>query len=74
MKRNINKINCINSDKYYWVSYDVMWGSRVKDGLFVFKSRDGFTGGVHLPLALARGGAGGMRYSNLSNNMMISKL
>ena len=41
----------------------------------VFKSRDGFTGGgVHLPLALARGGAGGMRYSNLSNNMMISKL
>jgi hypothetical protein len=50
------------------------------------KFRDGFTG-VH-PLALARGGAGGvlffmirqkiirdkMRYSNLSNNMMISEL
>ena len=43
---------------------------------------------VHPPLALARGGAGGvlffvikqkiirdkMRYSNLSNNMMISEL
>jgi hypothetical protein len=47
----------------------------------------GSAGGVH-PLALARGGAGGvlffmikqkiirdqMRYSNLSNNMMISEL
>ena len=45
-------------------------------------------GGGCIPLALARGGAGGvlffmikqknirdkMRYSNLSNNMMISKL
>jgi hypothetical protein len=52
--------------------------------------RDGFTGegGMHPPLALARGGAGGvlffmikqkiirgkMRYSNLSNNMMICEL
>ena len=55
-----------------------MWGSRVKDGLFiVFKNRDEFTGGRGAPPPSpgqrgCRGG--GMRYSNLSNNMMISKL
>ena len=50
--------------------------------------RGGGGGGVRTPLALARGGAGGvlffmikqkiirgkMRYSNLSNNMMINEL
>ena len=61
----------------------------------ILDSRDGFTGevrggvwGCAPPVALARGGAGGvlffmikqkiirgkMRYSNLSNNMMISEL
>ena len=57
-----------------------------RDG-FTGGVRGGGGGGMH-PLALARGGAGGgtifydkaknirgkMRYSNLSNNMMISEL
>ena len=47
-----------------------------------YTNRDGFTGGCTPPLALARGGGAifhdkakdKMRYSNLSNNMMISEL
>ena len=46
-----------------------------------YTNRDGFTGGVHTSPSPGQGGAifhdkakDKMRYSNLSNNMMISEL
>jgi hypothetical protein len=50
----------------------------MRQNTFIISGMDLLGGGGCTPLALARGGAGGVaifaRYSNLSNSMMISEL